>query len=242
MEWRIGCSGYHYHEWKGVFYPKDLPQRKWFEFYSQSFNTLELNVTFYRFPRVSFLDTWYHRSPEKFTFSLKAPRLITHFKRFHEAQRMLRDFYSTCREGLREKAGPVLFQFPPSFAYNVQQLDKILKLLDPAFMNVVEFRHISWWEESVFRKLREQNIAFCGMSHPLLPEGVIQTSSFLYYRFHGVPHLYSSLYSEKTLEDVLRQVQLLEAGEKAFFYFNNTAVGHAVQNARQMQEISEMVH
>src|SRR5687768_9900518 len=109
VKWKIGCSGYHYGEWKGMFYPEGLAKSKWFDFYCQHFSTIELNVTFYKFPRVQFLKNWYSKSPLHFTFSVKAPRLITHFKKFKDSQRYLSDFYNTVREGLQEKAGCILF-------------------------------------------------------------------------------------------------------------------------------------
>ena len=80
MRWHIGCSGFHYKHWKGGFIPIYLPQKKWFEFYNNSFQTLELNVTFYRFPRLNVLENWYEKSSPQFRFSVKAPRAITHFK------------------------------------------------------------------------------------------------------------------------------------------------------------------
>ena len=117
MEWKIGCSGYHYEDWKGIFYPEEIAQRKWFEYYTGHFNTLELNVTFYRFPRIESLKNWYNRSLKGFSFTVKAPRPITHFKKFKEAQRMLHDFNQTAKDGLREKLGCVLFQFPANYKY-----------------------------------------------------------------------------------------------------------------------------
>src|SRR5687768_4735302 len=105
IETWIGCSGFHYQEWKEVFYPKGLPQRKWFDYYSQQFNTLELNTTFYRFPQLRILQNWYNVSPEIYRFSVKAPRLITHYKQFKDSKRMLSDFYGTSLEGLRDKLG-----------------------------------------------------------------------------------------------------------------------------------------
>jgi uncharacterized protein YecE (DUF72 family) len=94
----VGCSGFHYKHWIDIFYPKGLPQRKWFEYYNQYFNTLELNVTFYRFPQLSFLESWYNRSPDDFCFSVKAPKAITHFKQFNDTQRMVDDFYGTVKK------------------------------------------------------------------------------------------------------------------------------------------------
>ena len=105
INFRIGCSGYHYPEWKGIFYPNDLPKTKWFDLYSEHFNTIELNMTFYKFPRVQFLNKWYDRAPDDFTFSLKAPRVITHFKKLKDSVKYLRDFYLAVGVGLREKTG-----------------------------------------------------------------------------------------------------------------------------------------
>ncbi|MGC1242261.1 MAG: DUF72 domain-containing protein [Chryseosolibacter sp.] len=242
MEWKIGCSGYHYPDWKRVFYPEDIPQKKWFEFYCNHFNTLELNVTYYKFPRVDFLKSWHARSPEGFTFTVKAPRHITHFKKFKAAQRMVEDFNETVKEGLGEKLGCVLFQFPSNFHYEAGRLNRIIELLDGSLKNVLEFRHESWWDQSVFDTLRKSNIGFCSMSHPALPEKVIATSDIIYYRFHGVPHLYSSKYELTTLEQVAHEINDQPNASQAFIYFNNTADGHAITNAKQLQNICELVH
>lgn len=201
IQWRIGCSGYHYAEWKGQFYPVNLAKAKWFGYYCEHFNTIELNTTFYKFPRVEFLRNWYNISPQQFSFSVKAPRLITHFKKFKDAQRYLLDFYNAVREGLREKAGCVLFQFPANFEFNSDHIDRILNLLDKSFQNVVEFRHPSWWEESILKTFAGHNIIFSGMSHPALPDLVTKTTSTIYYRFHGVPHLFISKYEGSKLEE-----------------------------------------
>src|SRR5688572_4314890 len=98
--WWIGCSGFYYKEWREAFYPKNLPQRKWFEFYCESFNTVELNVTFYRFPRVKDLKSWFDKSPDEFVFTVKAPRLITHYKKFNNVGRELHQFYDAVNSGL----------------------------------------------------------------------------------------------------------------------------------------------
>ena len=112
IDWHIGCSGFYYPDWKLKFYPEGLPQSKWFEYYSSKFNTLELNNTFYRFPQIAALQTWYRRSPASFLFSVKAPRLITHYNKFENSQPLLTDFYTAISAGLKEKLGCVLFQLP----------------------------------------------------------------------------------------------------------------------------------
>lgn len=242
MEWRIGCSGYHYPEWKRLFYPDGIPQNKWFEYYCKHFNTLELNVTYYRFPRLDVLRRWRERSPAGFNFTVKAPRFITHFKKFKDAQRMVGDFGEVTKAGLSDKLGPVLFQFPANFQYSHERLIRIIDMLDTSVRNVLEFRHVSWWDPVVYDALEKAGVSFCGMSHPELPETAVCTSDLVYYRFHGVPHLYNSEYDAQKLEQVVQEIVKHQRAREVFVYFNNTADGHAVTNARQLQEICEWVH
>src|ERR1700761_5193584 len=126
IDWHIGCSGFYYKDWRGPFYPVDLPQRKWFEFYGEHFSTVELNGTFYRFPQLKTLQSWYQRSPAHFRFSVKAPRAITHYRKFNDCADFLTSFYDTINNGLREKLGPVLFQLPPGLGYSEEKLEQIL--------------------------------------------------------------------------------------------------------------------
>ncbi len=237
MEWRIGCSGFHYDDWKEIFYPKALPRKKWFEYYCQHFNSLELNTTFYRFPQVRFLENWYQNSPVDFLFSAKVPRLITHYKQFNDTQRMLSDFYQSCRTGLANKLGCILFQLPARLEYSEKRLQEMIKQLDMSFTNVIEFRHSSWWKKKVFSILERKNIIFCGHSYPSLPEDVVINSPKVYYRFHGVPNLYYSQYKRKFLDEVISTIQGSRKVEQAFIYFNNTATIAALRNATYVQKL-----
>jgi uncharacterized protein YecE (DUF72 family) len=232
--WHIGCSGFYYKHWKEIFYPKGVPQRLWFEYYSKHFNTLELNVTFYRFPELAVFKSWYERSNPDFSFSVKAPRLITHYKKMNECEQLLTDFYERVAEGLKEKTGCVLFQFPPRFNYTSERLKKIINNMNPRFPNVVEFRNSSWWNEEVYRILGENNITFSGMSHPELPETIVENTPILYYRMHGVPDLYSSPYSKEYLKRMIKTIKSSEKIKNAFIYFNNDIGGNAVKNAEEM--------
>ncbi|MBC6988093.1 DUF72 domain-containing protein [Hymenobacter sp. BT491] len=235
----IGCSGFSYRDWKGVLYPEGLPPRKWFEYYTQQFNTLELNVTFYRMPELATFEGWYTKSPVEYRFAVKAPRLVTHYKKFNaEAQAVLADFYGTVQEGLREKLGPVLFQLPPKAAYTEELLQRILDSLDPAFNNVLEFRHPTWWEGEVYRELARHRVAFVGQSHPQpLPDEVIANTDVLYYRFHGVPELYTTPYSAEFLQRIADEIQAAPHVKEVYLYFNNGIGGAAVNNARTMQQL-----
>jgi uncharacterized protein YecE (DUF72 family) len=234
MKWYIGCSGFHYSHWKIKFYPEGLPQRKWFDYYCEHFDTLELNVTFYRFPQVAFLQNWHQKSPAKFRFSVKAPRAITHYKKFNDTAELITSFYDTINKGLEEKLGPVLFQMPPNFQYSEEKLDRIIKNLNPAFNNVLELRHNSWWQEDIYKQLAANNITFCGMSHPTLPNDIIQNTQSVYYRFHGVPDLYKSPYSIQSLHNVVNTIKQNPKVKQGWFYFNNDQDATAITNAKDM--------
>ncbi|MBS7564964.1 DUF72 domain-containing protein [Mucilaginibacter sp. Bleaf8] len=236
MIWHIGCSGFYYRHWKEVFYPVGVPQRKWFDFYCQHFNTVELNGTFYKSPTVTGLKKWYDDSPQGFTFAVKAPRLITHYRQFNNTADLINEFYDTITNGLQHKLGTVLFQMPPRFAYTEERLHKLLNSLQPPFNNVIELRHSSWWQQPVYDQLSRHNITFCGMSHPTLPDTVIQNTDVLYYRFHGVEQLYASLYTTQELITFAEQVKSTSA-QQAYIYFNNDIGASAIRNAKELIEI-----
>jgi uncharacterized protein YecE (DUF72 family) len=240
MKWYIGCSGFHYKDWKGSFYPEKLAQNKWFAFYCEQFNTLELNVTFYRFPQISFLQNWYNTSPKAFLFAVKAPRVITHFKQFVDTTRILGDFYRTTREGLRDKCGPILFQLPERSNYTEERLQRIIESMDYSFTNVVEFRHNSWWNKKVYQQLAKHNITFCSISHPALSDEVVINTPIVYYRFHGVPQLYYSQYKRTTLQHVADIIIQNTKIKEAYVYFNNTATLAAIKNANWLKKYCAM--
>jgi len=234
MNWHIGCSGFHYDHWKLKFYPEGLAKTKWFDYYCRHFSTLELNVTFYRFPALSVLQGWHQKSPADFRFSVKMYRGVTHFKKFNNTTDLVTHFYDTVNDGLQEKLGPVLFQMPPNFIYSDERLARVLNNLNPAFINVFEPRHISWWQPLVYDELAKKNISFCGMSHPALPHDVIQNTPEIYYRFHGVPLLYTSSYSTEFLQKVISEIKANPVAKEGWFYFNNDSQVAAVENAKRM--------
>lgn len=234
IKWHIGCSGFHYKEWRGLFYPEKLSQKKWFEFYAQHFDTIEINNTFYRFPEQKLFDNWYDKALPGFSFSVKVPQIITHFQRFRNTEKLLHDFYIIAREGLKEKLGPVLFQLPPSMKYDEDLLQSIISQMNVLYNNVIEFRHISWWRKEVFTALKKANIVFCGVSYPGLISDAVTDLPLSYYRFHGTPRLYYSRYEEPFIEHIATQISSGETQE-AYVYFNNTAEGAAIENAKFLQ-------
>jgi uncharacterized protein YecE (DUF72 family) len=237
-EWHIGCSGFHYKEWKDEFYPKGLAQKNWFSYYATQFNTLELNVTFYRFPQLKTLENWFDKAPDGFSFSAKVPRTITHYKKFVDTEAMVREFYDVLRAGLRDKLACVLFQLPPQLAYSEEKLEKIISQTDPSFNNVIEFRNEGWWRPDVMKRLAKHGISFSGVSFPKISadEAVVNVKALSYYRFHGVPKLFYSEYDHAFLEKIYHQLKAAKP-KRAYLYFNNTASLAALHNARYFGEL-----
>ena len=236
FRWYIGCSGFHYKEWRGIFYPETISQKDWFKFYAKRFNALELNVTFYRFPVLKSLENWYNISPENFSFAVKVPRLITHYKKFSDCSRLVDDFYNLVTKGLKEKLGPVLFQLPPGFNYTKERLDKITGYMHKDLKNVIEFRDASWWTQAVFKRLRKEGLIFCGIDYPGLPAEPLITNKTAYYRFHGNPRLYYSQYKRNDLKIIADQILENKKLSEAFIFFNNTATLAAIKNAEWIRK------
>jgi uncharacterized protein YecE (DUF72 family) len=237
IHWHIGCSGFYYRHWRPEFYPENIPIRLWFEHYCRSFRTVELNTTFYNFPKEKILHGWYQRSPDDFIFTVKAPRLITHYKKFVDCNSILKEFYKIVSDGLEHKLGCILFQLPSNIVFSNEKLQQIIQSLDTSFLNVIEFRHHSWWTDDVYAMLTKNKISFSGISHPQLPDQIILNTRVLYYRFHGVPLLYTSPYTEQQLKKIAARIEGFKNISDAFIYFNNDSRGWAYRNAEQLINI-----
>ena len=233
-----GCSSYYNRQWQGIFYPEGLPTREWFAYYCTRFNTYELNSSFYKFPTKKSLHTWYQKCPEEFTYSIKAPKIITHTKKFVDCKTELAEFYDVCETGLKDKLACVLFQLPPSFQYSPERLDLIVASVNTRFRNAIEFRHASWWVDEVLQTFRQHKLIFCSVNYPGLPAEIIATSQTAYVRLHGNPRLYYAEYSDADLRQTLRQLHTLKPAE-AFVYFNNTASTAGIMNALELQRLSK---
>ncbi|MFL9844836.1 DUF72 domain-containing protein [Flavobacterium rhizosphaerae] len=232
-----GCSSYATQSWQPVFYPEGLPKKQWFEYYCKYFDTYELNATFYRFPTVKSLQSWYHKTPQAFTFSIKVPKTITHIKRLVDCNEEIEKFYATAREGLKDKLGCVLFQLPPSFSYTPERLDAVIMATNPDFNNVVEFRNESWWNEGVIKRLADNNITFCSVNYPKLPTTVIKTTQTGYVRMHGNPKLFYAEYTQQQIETLYEDI-MSQNFKQTYLYFNNTASSAAIINALQVKNMN----
>src|SRR5919198_1219205 len=156
----VGTSGYNYAEWKGSFYPTDLPASRMLGYYAERFATVEINATFYRMPTPKTLGGWAATVADGFTFALKAPQRITHFARLRDVDEPVRYFCDTART-LGPKLGPLLFQLPPTFVKDLGRLADLLALLPPGLQVAFEFRHPSWLVDDIYERLRRANAALC---------------------------------------------------------------------------------
>jgi uncharacterized protein YecE (DUF72 family) len=160
MHIRVGTSGYSYKEWKGTFYPDDLPAAKMLPFYGARFDSVEINNTFYRMPDAKMVAKWGEQVPDGFTFVLKAPQRITHQKKLVGAGDDLRQLFEA-GEVLGSKLGPVLFQLPPFSRKDALKLREFVAILPPDRRVAFEFRHDSWFDDEIYSILRERDIALC---------------------------------------------------------------------------------
>jgi uncharacterized protein YecE (DUF72 family) len=179
----IGTSGYNYPEWKGSFYPADLPTAKMLPYYADRFATVEINYTFYRMPTPRLVAGWCAQVPETFRFTLKAPRRITHDKRLRPADvaDALGAFITAAAE-LGPRIGALLFQLPPNFKKDIGVLSEFLALLPPRSNAAFEFRNDSWLSEDVYECLRSRGIALCVADSETRETPVITTADYAYLR------------------------------------------------------------
>ena len=234
-EYFLGCSGFYYNHWRGLFYPEKLGKAKWLQYYAEHFNTVELNNTFYRFPSESMLQGWYNKTPENFKFTLKANRLITHTRKFNNTEQFTESFYKLANL-LREKLLCVLFQLPPFIQKNIELLEKIASQVDPKVTNVVEFRHESWWDSEVYAFMEKKGLVFCTVSASELPETLVATASSVYVRFHGKNGWYKHFYPEEELKGWAEKIKKQNA-KRVFCYFNNDLNANAVKNCQTLKQL-----
>lgn len=232
----IGCSGWFYWDWKGLFYPSQMPTSQWFPHYAETFDTVEINASFYSWPTVAGVKAWMKGLPDTpFVFTVKANELITHIRRFDDTAGLVQDF-GYVADLLGEHMGCLLFQLPPSVRYDPALLRSIVSQLQPGRRNVVEFRHASWWNAEVYAALRDAGIMFCATSGPKLPDDLIRTADEIYVRFHGTDKWYDYRYSDAELADWAKRIEDSGA-RRVWVYFNNDYHGNAIDNGRTLREM-----
>ena len=231
---RIGTSGWHYAHWQKRFYPDKLPKSSWLEYYSHTFDTVEINNTFYQLPKLQSVETWYQTAPKNFLFTVKANRYITHIKRLKDASESLNRFFDVIG-AFKEKCGPILYQLPPNFHQDHCRLEGFLKILPSDHLSVFEFRHKSWFSQDTLKLLDQYNAVFCVHDMPGLQTPCAITGKTIYLRFHGPSERYAGNYCDKTLTDWSCWItDNLSRVKKVFVYFNNDTNAYAVNNAKTL--------
>ena len=160
MRIAVGTSGYAYKEWKGFFYPADLPTDGMLRYYGERLTTVEINNTFYRMPKEKVLLDWAAVVPDGFRFVLKASQKITHFKRLKDVGGEV-EYFLRVATVLGPKLGPTLFQLPPNLKKDLPRLTDFLALIPRTWRAALEFRHASWFDDDTFAALKEHNAALC---------------------------------------------------------------------------------
>ncbi len=244
MSVHIGTSGWSYDHWDGVLYPHGLEARARLGVYASRFRTVELNASFYRWPRDRTFASWRRRLPEGFMMSVKAARGLTHAKRLY-APEVWASRLSAGWHELGDRRGVVLVQLAPTHVRDDRRLDYFLGCL-PRWMNVaVEFRHDSWVDDTVFAILEHHGAAYCVMSGAGLPCVLRATSRFVYVRLHGPDHdhLYGGSYSDADLAWWAARIdEWQRAGRDVYAYFNNDGAGNAVRNATTLTSLVTGAH
>lgn len=229
----IGTSGWSYEHWENVLYPVGLPAGRRLAYYQGNFDTVELNASFYRWPRPATFAGWRERLPAGFLMSVKAPRGLTHAKKLYGPEVWAERIGAGWHE-LGERRAVLLVQLAPSQARDDLRLDYFLGSLPPWIRVSVEFRHESWNAEAVFAILARHGAAYCVMSGAGLPCLLRATAPFVYLRLHGPDHdvLYGGSYSDADLRWWAERIREWQAeGREVFAYFNNDGDGNAVRNA-----------
>lgn len=234
---RVGTSGWYYEHWKELFYPADLSKSKWFEYYAQNFDTVEINNTFYHQPKEQSIQRWRQIAPEGFLYAVKANRYITHIQKLKDASQSLQRFFNGINL-LEHKLGPVLYQLPPSLHKDTDRLEAFIKLLPKRRTAVFEFRHESWYCNDTYKLLEKYDAGFCIHDMPGKESPQIATSDTIYIRFHGTTGRYSGSYPKSQLQDWAEWIkEKSKSAHNIYVYFNNDAHGHAIKNAKQLKRM-----
>jgi len=238
---RIGCSGWQYKHWRGDFYPAELPTSRWFAHYALSFDTVEINNSFYRLPPAATFAKWREQAPSRFLYAVKASRFLTHMKKLKDPAQPLARFFENARQ-LGSRFGPILYQLPPRWPVNLERFEIFLRALPGGYRHTVEFREPSWYDDRVYELLRRHSVALCLHDMQGSASGKLVVGPFIYVRFHFGTQKYGGRYSDERLDDWAEWLAARATeGLHVFAYFNNDTGGHAPRDAvRLRQKIAAM--
>jgi uncharacterized protein YecE (DUF72 family) len=229
MRYWIGTSGYNYPEWRGSFYPEKFPTNKMLAYYAERFDTVEVNYTFYRMPTEKLLDGWAAATPDGFTFTLKAPRRITHDAKLRNCEDLTESFVRIAGT-LGGKLAVLLFQLPPNFRRNDDVLAAFLASIPEGTRAAFEFRHDSWHDDAVFAALRARNLALCIADSEKMSTPAIATADYTYFRLRDEGYQPADITRWGTIAQGLAQAR------NAFVYFKHEEQGKGPEFARLLMQ------
>ena len=229
MIW-IGTSGYNYPEWKGRFYPADLPAGKMLLYYAARFPTVEINYTFYRAPTEKLVAGWAAQTPSPYKLTLKAPRRITHDSRLKNCGDLVQGFCQVAGT-LGEKLGALLFQLPPNLKKDLAVFDAFVEDLPPKVWAAFEFRNPSWFDEEVFERLARRNLALCVADSEKMSTPVRLTADYAYFRLRDEGYTPEDI--DRWADTIARETA---ACRDTFVYFKHEEQGKGPELAAMLRE------
>jgi uncharacterized protein YecE (DUF72 family) len=232
MPVRIGTSGFLYEHWRGRFYPPSARGSE-LEYYAEHFDTVELNVTFYRMPSSATFRSWASRVPPTFVFAVKASRFLTHVLRLREPRDPVDRLIDRSRE-LGPHLGPILVQLPPDMTIDLGRLETTLDAFPAGIRVAVEPRHASWFTEELRTMLADRNVAVCLADRrgPVSPTW--RTADWTYLRFHGGRAKPPSCYGQRAIDGLVQRIARVGEVSETFAYFNNDHAGCALRDAASL--------
>ncbi|MEA3464100.1 MAG: DUF72 domain-containing protein [Patescibacteria group bacterium] len=235
----IGTSGWSYNDWAdGVFYPPDISNRGWLEYYSRHFNTVEINASFYHQMSAKTFAKWRQITPKNFIFSVKISRFLTHIKKLNNSKEPWQRFINNAKM-LKEKLGPILVQLPPRFKANKEKLEDFLKITPKKYKLAFEFRDKSWFDKEILQILKKYNATLVFADFKGVPVVDEITADFIYIRMHGPADLYSSKYTAGQLQKLADKINRWKKEVKEIYvYFNNDTEGYALENAKTLIKLA----
>jgi uncharacterized protein YecE (DUF72 family) len=229
----VGTSGWHYRDWRGAFYPAELPTRRWLEYYASRFDTVELNNSFYRLPTVDAFRAWRDAVPDDFVFAVKASRYLTHYRRLRDPEEPVERLLTSV-EGLGRKLGPVLLQLAPDLKADVDALARVFDAFGKRVRIACEFRHDSWHADDVYALLRDRDVALCLTDRRNRHSPLVRTASWGFVRMHEGVATPRPNYGSRALQSWVDRIGgLWGRRAECFVYFNNDHRACAVRDAAE---------
>ncbi|MDG6989317.1 MAG: DUF72 domain-containing protein [Nitrososphaerota archaeon] len=240
---RIGCSGWSYKDWQGIFYPKGVPPKDYLSYYSKVFNCVEIDSSFYRIPNHLMVNQWRSGTPSGFLFSPKLPKKITHERKLKDSESTLVYFYGVLSK-LKDKLGPIVIQLPPSIKLSTHEgaLKGFVSQLSPEFRHAIEFRHKSWFNPEVYSLLRTSNIAMVWTLNQFVESPPEVTADFVYLRMVGDREIteFNGIQKDRS-GDLKRWAAAVKENSKKFesgyVFFNNHFAGFSPESANEFRRL-----